>query len=71
MEKEKGKKAKSKGYAFEGLEEDDGDKARAEREWVSDEEMPEVEGGAVKELEFVVPESIPLPQATVEEDEML
>jgi hypothetical protein len=74
-----GKKAK-KGNAFAELEEDGTDVTkRKETQWVDDEAMDVAEGddsvavpkvsGEVKEL--VVPESIPLPVATVAEDEML
>lgn len=81
-EKAQGNGEGKRGNAFEGLDEDEG--GDGEREWVSDEEMdlPEVGGdrdedgddvvgGAVQELEVVVPASVPLPQATLEEDEML
>lgn len=66
---------KRKKNAFEILE---GGEEKKEREWVSDEEMPEVEVdsglqadvvGEVKEV--VVPESMPQPVSTVEEDELL
>lgn len=76
-----GKKAKS-GNAFEVLEENGTEERR--KEWVSDEEMDngdadmdaENEGlpvavvGEVKHLEVVLPETVPLPVAT-EEDELL
>ncbi|KAF2466096.1 uncharacterized protein BDR25DRAFT_237994 [Lindgomyces ingoldianus] len=75
-------KVKSR-MGFEALEEDGG--SRREREWVSDEEMPEVEVAAESEgdevlglgisgevKEVVVPESVPLPVASAfEEDELL
>jgi hypothetical protein len=78
------KKKGLKGNAFELLEEEEN--KRQEREWVSDDEMPEVDDesgveegdvaskevrGEVKHVDAVVPESVPLPAATVEEDEML
>jgi hypothetical protein len=64
------KKEKKQKNAFEALEDQDDD-----REWVSDEEMPEVElgaedvAGAVKAVP--VADSVPLAVANVEEDEML
>lgn len=59
--------------AFEALEDDD---EPGGKEWVSDEEMPEVDDGVLLEVQgevkmVVVPESVPLPVATVEEDELL
>lgn len=71
-----GKKRRS---AFAVLEGEDGEVGkRKEREWVSDEEMDGVDeevlapdvAGEVKQLEVVVPASVPLPVAT-EEDEFL
>ncbi|ORY19617.1 hypothetical protein BCR34DRAFT_609740 [Clohesyomyces aquaticus] len=79
-----GKGGRGKGNLFEALEDGGLDLVEdREREWVSDEEMPEVEvpeersevleeavQGEVKEA--VVPESVPLPVATtLEEDELL
>lgn len=72
---------KVKGNAFDALDDAENNE-RKDRDWISDEDMSEVEGGAadsnVAELdisgevkELVVPESVPLPIATVEEDEML
>lgn len=74
-----GKKEKGKN-AFEALNGEDNDgRRKEEREWVSDEEMddggrdgevPVQVTGEVKQLDVVVPESVPLP-AAIEEDEFL
>ena len=83
---DKRKLLRKKGNAFGALE-DEGTEGR-EREWVSDEEMPEADGGSGEDdrmvdgvailaevsggvKQVIVPETIPLPDATAEEDELL
>jgi hypothetical protein len=75
------KKAKKQGLnAFGALEEEDDGRIDKEREWVSDEEMPEAVADAEEHVtpdvsgevkEVVVPATNPLPVAPIEEDEML
>lgn len=78
-EVKKRKKGANASNAFEALGEE-GLEKRREREWVSDENMDdEVDGEQVlegvgrevKQLEVALPESVPLPDATGEEDELL
>lgn len=67
-----GTKKKKGKNAFAELEEDDEEMATREREWVSDEDMPEV-GGVQSAADVPQAASIAQPQAmaAVEEDEML
>lgn len=83
--KRKGEGKKLGGNAFEALDEERSGWRNGEREWVSDEEMPELDvnvgaeedgnvmasevSGEVREI--ILPQTIPLPVATAEEDEML
>jgi hypothetical protein len=79
-----GEKRRTKGNAFDALDdvENNEQNERKDRDWISDEDMSEVEGGAIEDnvalpeisgevKELVIPASIPLPIAPVEGDEML
>ena len=79
---DEGKKKKKKANGLDEMNDDDEQVEKKEREWVSDEEMDDTETtlqqasnvqhgeakGDGKQVDVIIPESIPLP---VEEDELL